>query len=188
VFRSSLIQACSCRPLIFVLSNPVRADKPLSVFSFNTKPTLFAPEPIRVMRRRDEALRRRLKGIQLSTITSGGSSFIPRRSCPGLEQSPQQLFVTFIRDIPARTCVGRWSCSVISACIESPPAFPSIFSETSCEILSRGIAKRVTPLRRCESIPSLDKHHCNARSVQPGLFMNAVARRSRPKPAGASRK
>jgi len=51
------------------------------------------------------------------------------------------------------------------ACIESPPAFPLFFSEPLCEILSRGIAKRVTPLRRCESIRSLDRHHCNARYV-----------------------
>ena len=44
------------------------------------------------------------------------------------------------------------------ACIESPPAFPFFFSEPLCEILSHGIAKRVTPLRRCESIRSLDRH------------------------------
>jgi hypothetical protein len=45
------------------------------------------------------------------------------------------------------------------ACIESLPAFPFFFSEPLCEILSRGIAKRVTPLRRCESIRSLDRRH-----------------------------
>ena len=49
--------------------------------------------------------------------------------------------------------------------IESPPAFPFCFSEPLREILSRGIAKRVTPLRRYESIRSLDRHHCNPRSV-----------------------
>ena len=72
-------------------------------------------------------------------------------------------------------------------CIESPQGFPFFSPEPLCEMLSRGIAKRVTPLRRCESIRSLDRHRCYARSVSPGLFMNAVARRSRPKPAGASR-
>ena len=81
-----------------------RRDKPLSVFSFNTKPSLLDPEPSRVMRRRDEASRRKLQGIQRRKITSRGSAFMPRRSCHGSEQSPQQLFVNF-----PRTCVGRWS-------------------------------------------------------------------------------
>ena len=153
MFRSSLIPACLCRPLIFVLSNPMRADKPLGVFSFNTNQSLLDPEPIRVMRRRDEAPRRKLQSIQRRRITSRGSSFIPRRSCRGSEQSLQQLFVKF-----PRTCVRHWSCCAMAACTESPPVFPFCFSEPLCEILSRGIAKRVTPLRRCESIRSLDRH------------------------------
>jgi hypothetical protein len=66
--------------------------------------SLLDPEPIRVMRRRDEASRRKLQGIQRRKITSRGSAFIPRRSCRGSEQSLQQLFVNF-----PRTCVGRWS-------------------------------------------------------------------------------
>jgi hypothetical protein len=98
VFRSSLIQVGLCRPLIFVLSNPVRADKPLSVFSLNTKPTLLAPEPIRVMRRRDEAPRRRMKGIQLSAITQEG-----RLSFPGAHAADRAISAVLIRDVPVRT-------------------------------------------------------------------------------------
>jgi acylphosphatase len=41
------------------------------------------------------------------------------------------------------------------ACIETPPAFSFSVSEPLNETYPRGIAKRVTLLRRCESIPSM---------------------------------
>jgi hypothetical protein len=48
------------------------------------------------------------------------------------------------------------------------------------EILSRGIAKRVTPLRRCENIRSLDRHLRQSRdrlSVWPNRLNRQLSER-----------
>ena len=133
------ILSCSCRPLIFVLLNLMRGDNPLQCLLFQ-----YHTEPVRAARFSVQDDR---------TITSRLPSVIPCRSCRGSKHSLRQLLVKF----PC-TFVGHWSCTAIPACIEFPPAFPLCFSEPLCEILSRRIAKRVTPQRRCESIRSLDRH------------------------------
>lgn len=51
------------------------------------------------------------------------------------------------------------------ACIDFFPACPFFIQDPLSEILPRGIAKRVTPLRRYENIPSLDSHRCKTRFV-----------------------
>ena len=62
-----------------------------------------------------------------------------------------------IREVPARV---RWTLELLRhAGVDRISSGVTIFfSEQLCEIHSRGIAKRVTPLRRCESIRSLDRH------------------------------
>ena len=136
MFRSSLIPTCSCRPLIFVLSNLMRADKPPRRILFFYQTGLA------------RAGRRSVHGDRMST--SRVSSCISRRPRRGSEQSLQKLLVNF-----PHTCVG-----VVASCRRTSNLLQRfhLFPEPFWEVLSRGIAKRVTPLRRCENIRSLDRH------------------------------
>jgi len=63
------------------------------------------------------------------------------------------------REVHAHIC---WSCCAMPACVEFSPTCSFFIPDPLCEILPRGIAKRVTPLRRYENIPSLDSHRRNA--------------------------
>ena len=70
---------------------------------------------------------------------------------PRIGAISRQLFMTF-----PRTCIR-----VVAPCTRTSNLLLAsllYFSAPLYKILSRGIAKRVTPPRRCESIRSLDRH------------------------------
>ena len=83
-----------------------------------------------------------------------------------IDSDPAALIMWSGTLAPAVTCklhaYIRWSCCAMPACVEFSPACPSFIADSSCEILPRGIAKRVTPPQRYENIPSSDSHRCHA--------------------------
>jgi hypothetical protein len=159
VFRSSLSDACSCRPFSFVLSNLMRADNPPRRILFFYQTELVC------------AGCRSVHGDRI--ITSKGFVLYLTALTPRVGA----ISPAIIREFPAHV---RWSCCAMPACLESPPAIPFFFSEPLCEMLSHGIVKHVTPLRRCENIRSLDRHLRQSRdrlSVWPNRLNRQLSER-----------
>ena len=136
MFRSSLIPTCSSRPLILVLSSLTRTDQLLAQLLFQYQTELAPPEVSSCVEARDRHFS--------NSFRPKPSLFVPQLGA---------ISPSHIHEISG-ACIGIVAPSLYASSLFTRLIF---YFRSIGNTYSHGIAKRVTPLRRCESIRSLNR-------------------------------